>query len=166
MFKPDVYLSSVLQVTPKLLTNIKVFAVIVDVDNTIRHYGKAELVAGVLNWVDGMKRCGIPLAIASNNFKRNIKPVANMLGIPYVSFSFKPLPIGLKKAAKMLGVNNENIAVVGDQFFTDVIGGKLQGFKTILVEPLSKEKGFLWKFRRSLENIVLHKSHISKEDVF
>lgn len=166
MFKPDVYLSSVLQITPNLLTNIKAFAIIVDVDNTIRHYGRTELLSGVLNWVDSMKRCGIRLAIASNNFKKNIKPVANMLDIPYVSFSFKPLPIGLRKAAKILGVDNENIAVVGDQFFTDVIGGKLQGFKTILVEPLSKEKGFFWRFRRNLENIVLHKNSISKEDVF
>ena len=157
MVAPDIYLPSILNITPKLLKEINVLGLIIDVDNTIRDYGKQYINNDILKWVEKMKQCGLIMVIASNNFKKNIEPIANVLNIPYVSLSFKPLPFGLKKAARKLNFKKENIAVVGDQYFTDIVGGKLQGFKTILLEPLTLEKGLIWKFRRSLEKKILYK---------
>ncbi len=157
MLNPDLYLSCVFEITPKVLKSLEVVAIILDVDNTIRKHKEIEVYDGVSNWVSEIKKAGFSVVIASNNFEKNIKPVADFLNLPYVSLCFKPFPIGLKKAIKKLNVEKKNIAIVGDQFFTDVVGGKLQGFRTILIEPLEMEKGFFWKVRRNLEKALLHK---------
>lgn len=158
MLKPDLYLTSVLELTPKALKKIGVFKIILDVDNTIRVHKKNEPFYGVADWVKKMQDSGILIVISSNNVKKNIESVAKFLNLKSVSLSFKPFPLGLKKAAKILGsVKKKDIAVVGDQFFTDVIGGKILGFKTVLVKPIEEEKGFFWKLRRGLEKIILNK---------
>lgn len=156
MLNPDLYLTSVFEITPKVLSSLEVVAIILDVDNTIRQHKEFEICDGVLKWVQDIKKAGFLLVIASNNFEKNIKPVANVLNLPYVSLCFKPFPVGLSKAVKKLNVKSKNIVIVGDQFFTDVVGGKLQGFKTILTKPLKEEEGILWKIRRKLEKAVLH----------
>lgn len=157
MFKPNLYLDSILQITPKLLERIGVCAIILDVDNTIRQYRSKEISSKVLNWVNLIKNAKISIVILSNNFNKNVEPVAKVLNLPYYGLGFKPFPFGLKKAAKKLNVNEKQIAVVGDQIFTDIVGGNLQGFKTILIKPIKEEKGLLWKIKRRLEKLVLNK---------
>ena len=44
---------------------------------------------------------------------------------------------------------------VGDQIFTDILGGNLFGAKTILVEPMLAEDGSFFRFKRRLEKHVL-----------
>ena len=158
MLKPDLYLTSVLELNLKILKKIGVFAIILDVDNTIRVHKKNKPFDGVLEWVKYIQNSGILIVISSNNVKKNIEPIAEFLNLDFVSLSFKPFPIGLKKAAKKLGnLRKKDIAVVGDQFFTDIVGGKILGFKTILIKPIEKEEGFFWKIRRGLEKIILNK---------
>ncbi len=157
MLKPDLYLTSVLKITPQMLKRISVCALILDVDNTIRQHNVDGIIDGVFDWVNLLKASGISIVIVSNNFEKNIRPVAEVLDLPYFSFSFKPFPFGLRKAEKKLNCKKGSIAIVGDQFFTDIVGGKLRGFKTILVKPLREEKGLFWKIRRSIEKIILDK---------
>ena len=88
--------------------------------------------------------------------KDKIEKIAKMLDIPYVHFSVKPTKIGLKKAKKILGVeNNENIAEVGDQLFTDVLGTNRMKMFSILTEPLCEEKVKINNLKRKLEKRVL-----------
>ena len=44
--------------------------------------------------------------------------------------------------------------MVGDQIFTDVMGGNLAGTRTVLVEPFRVEKGILFKLKRGIESLV------------
>ena len=67
MIFPDLYLRSIFDITPKLLRELNVKALILDVDNTLRICGSLVPFAGVLGWVDSMKKAGIGLIIASNN---------------------------------------------------------------------------------------------------
>ena len=157
MLKPDIYLTSVLEITPNLIKKLNGKAIILDVDNTIRQHKDKKIFDGVINWVNVMKSCGVFIVIASNNYRKSVEPIANELGLPCVSFCLKPFPFGLKKAAKMLGFKKENIVVVGDQFFTDIIGGKFLKFKTILTKPLKQEEGFFWGIRRNIEKKILKK---------
>lgn len=155
MLMPDIYIDSVLHITPDMLKKLDVFAIILDVDNTIRRYKEIELLDGVLNWIDGLKSSGFKIVIVSNNIRKKVEPVAKLLDIPYISLGFKPLPIGFNRAFKKFGFKKEKIVVVGDQFFTDIIGAKIKGFKTILVHPIKQEKGFFWSLRRNLEKKIL-----------
>lgn len=152
---PDIFLHSIFDVKVELLNKLGVEALILDVDNTLRAWRSDAPVDGVLGWVHSMKSAGIKLVIASNNFRSRVEPFAKKLELDYVFFSCKPMPFGLNKAAKKLKVSREKIAVVGDQIFTDVFGGNLYGFKTLLVEPFFMEKTFSFKLKRWLEQRII-----------
>jgi predicted HAD superfamily phosphohydrolase YqeG len=46
--------------------------------------------------------------------------------------------------------------VVGDQVFTDILGGNRSGLFTILVKPLARREFVGTKINRTLELIILH----------
>jgi HAD superfamily phosphatase (TIGR01668 family) len=53
-------------------------------------------------------------------------------------------------------LTSQETAVIGDQIFTDVLGGNRLGLYTILVTPIS-EKEFIWtRLMRKLERFVLN----------
>ena len=58
-------------------------------------------------------------------------------------------------ALRALGVAGPNAAVVGDQLFTDVLGGKLAGMRAVLVKPLSGSEFPTTKIVRLLERPML-----------
>ena len=69
----------------------------------------------------------------------------------------KPLKRGFKLAKKELNIPEENIAVVGDQIFTDVIGANRMKMHSILVKPLAEKDLWMTRFKRPLENFVIKK---------
>jgi predicted HAD superfamily phosphohydrolase YqeG len=54
----------------------------------------------------------------------------------------------------------ENIGVVGDQIFTDVLGANRLKMYWILVEPISEKDIWVTRFNRKFERII--KKKISK----
>ena len=64
----------------------------------------------------------------------------------------KPLKKGLKIAQNQLKEKPENIAVVGDQIFTDVIGGNLCKMYTILVDAIEEKDFWYTAWKRPIEN--------------
>ena len=101
---------------------------------------------------------GVKLYIVSNsNKKKKVEKIAKILDIPYVFFAKKPLKSGFKKAKNELKEKEENIAVVGDQIFTDVIGGNRANMFTILVEPINEKDFWYTKWKRPIENRIKKK---------
>lgn len=156
LLTPNMQVSKITDITIDILKENNIQAMILDVDNTLIDLDKEPL-EGVKEWIVEMKKNGIKFCIASNSFKKQkIEKIAKMLDIPYVRFSIKPTKIGLKKAKKILGVNNsENIAEVGDQLFTDVLGTNRMNMFSILTEPLCEEKVKINNLKRKLEKKVL-----------
>ena len=109
----------------------------------------------VINWAKSLKGQGVKLYILSNtNNKEKVKSVADKLDIKFRNLAKKPLKIGFKKVKEELNENEKNIAVVGDQIFTDVIGGNRCKMFTILVEPVDKRDFWYTAWKRPLENII------------
>ena len=136
-----------------LENNIK--AIILDVDNTLLDFD-LNIVEGLKEWYQRVRKSGITAIIVSNSGKvAKIEKVANLLEIEYIRYGMKPLKKGLKAAQKKLGVNNENIAVIGDQIFTDVIGANRCKMFSILVKPLDEKDIWMTKIKRPLENFVI-----------
>ena len=79
------------------------------------------------------------------------------MDIPFIKFATKPLKRGFKKAQKTLGIPNENIAVVGDQIFTDVIGANGVKMFSILVKPIAEKDLWMTRIKRPLENYIIEK---------
>ena len=73
-------------------------------------------------------------------------------------FRLNQLNGGLKKAKKILNIeNNENIAEIGDQLFTDVIAANRMKMFSILTKPISEEKVKINNIKRKLEKKVLER---------
>ena len=92
--------------------------------------------------------------------------VADKLGTQYDYFAKKPLKMGFKKVQKILQEKPENIATVGDQIFTDVIGGNRCKMFTILVEPIAEKDILITRLKRPIENAIkkAHGINISNTD--
>ncbi|MCL1903023.1 MAG: YqeG family HAD IIIA-type phosphatase [Oscillospiraceae bacterium] len=165
MFKPTLRLKNVLSIDKKLLYKIKVRGLILDLDNTLSMDGSPAAEIGVTEWLDEMRRLGIKLIILSNNTARRVSPLASELGVDYISFGCKPLPFGVRKAAKKLqnaDVPRAQIAIVGDQIFTDIAGANLYGIKSILVEPFHMEGNWTFRLRRKLESAFFSRDFTGK----
>lgn len=156
LLTPNMQVRKITDITIEMLKENNIKGMILDVDNTLIDLDRVPLV-GIKEWIDNMKNEGIEFCIASNSLKKNkIEKVAKMLDIPYVHFSVKPTKIGLKKAKQILGIeNSENIAEVGDQVFTDVLGTNRMKMFSILTEPLCEEKVKINNLKRKLEKRVL-----------
>ena len=132
-------------------------ALILDLDNTLVKWHEAEVPAEVDHWVDQAKARGFRLCIASNALPERVKLIAGRLGIPYVSGALKPRRTPFRKALMRMDVVSQETAVVGDQIFTDVLGGNRLGLYTILTRPLSRKEFPTTRMLRGLENWVIRK---------
>ena len=159
---PNIYLKKVEDITIETLIKNKIKLLILDVDNTLIDYYK-NLSENIIKWAKEMKGQGIKLYILSNtNNEQKVEKVAQTLQIPYKHFAMKPLKRGFKKIEKETQIQAENIAVVGDQIFTDVLGGNRSGMFTILVEPIDNKKDYWYTaWKRPIENKI--KNKIKKE---
>lgn len=153
IFQPDLMLRDVTRIDRPLLDARGLRGLILDVDNTLADHGSQVLRSSVRDWLAKMDAAGIKLVIVSNNTRVRVEPFAKKLGLEFVSFSCKPLPVGLSRAQNRLGLPAERIAVVGDQIYTDIVGGNLKGMYTILVVPFLEEDLPFLKLKRSLEAV-------------
>ena len=154
---PKVYLNKVEEITINFLIENKIKALILDVDNTLIDYYK-NLSDNVVKWAHSLQGQGIKMYILSNtNKKEKVEMVAKNLEIPYKLFARKPSKRGFKKIQKEINVEPENIGVVGDQIFTDVIGGNRCKMFTILVDPVTPKDYWYTAWKRPIENKVKQK---------
>ena len=154
---PDAYFSNVQEITIQFLMKNKIKALILDVDNTLIDYYK-NLSEDVIKWAHGLQGQGIKMYILSNtNKKEKVEKVANKLEIKYKNFAKKPSKKGFKQVQKELNLRPESIGVVGDQIFTDIIGGNRVQMFTILVDPVTPKDYWYTAWKRPIENIVKRK---------
>ena len=158
---PRLYCNNVLEVTPEILKENNIKALILDVYNTLLDLD-LKIIDGLEDWGKTMKENEIKCIILSNSNKETkVKMVADLLGIEYIKFAMKPLKRGFKMAQKRLEIPNENIAAIGDQIFTDVIGANRSKMFSILVKPLAEKDLWMTRVKRPIENLVI-KNYLKK----
>lgn len=154
---PDLYLTNIKEITTEILEENNIKGLILDIDNTLVDFDKNILV-GAKEWCEDLKIKGIKMCILSNTNKVNkVKKVASILNLEYIYFAHKPNKKGFKKAQDILKLKAENIAVVGDQIFTDIYGGNRSKMFTILTKPIDKRDIFITKIKRPFEKIIIKK---------
>ncbi|MBE6857268.1 MAG: YqeG family HAD IIIA-type phosphatase [Ruminococcus sp.] len=149
-------------ITPEFLKKNNIRGLILDLDNTLTTHDNPQPGEGVLEWLQLMKESGIKMMIVSNNHGPRVKPFADMLGLDFVSEGKKPLTKGFTEAVKLMGLSKKEVASVGDQIFTDVLGANLFGIKMLYVVPIEHEKTTFFKVKRKLEKPFLPKKYIEK----
>ena len=154
---PKEYINNVLEISTEFLKKKNISGLILDVDNTLLFHDRT-MINGLPQWVENMKKNNVKLCILSNtNKKDKVDKLSKELKIPYIFFAKKPLKSGFKKAAKILNLKNEDIAVVGDQIFTDVIGANRMKMFSILTKPLSEGDILITRIKRPIEEYIIKK---------
>ena len=164
IFKPDFYFKNIFSVTPEFLKDNNIKALLLDADNTLCIFRTDVPVEGVMEWIDKMKSAGIELHICSNGKPGRLTRFSNNVNLPCFYMSLKPLPFKIVKLVKKLGFKREEVALIGDQLFTDILGGNRVGITTILTNPISKNDYFLTYINRMRENNKIRR--LSKLDLF
>jgi len=157
LFYPDYYFKNITEIDTKLLKKNNIKGLILDVDNTLIDYDH-KFIDGLEEWYEKIKENNIKCCILSNsNKKEKVKRVAEKLGVPYIFFGTKPLKRGFKRAARILGMENKNIAAIGDQIFTDVVGANRCKMTSILLEPISERDIIVTVIKRPIEKYIINK---------
>lgn len=137
MLTPDLYLHSVLEIDLDALKARGVDTLLVDLDNTLLPRDSDAIPADIVAWSKALRADGFTVCLVSNNWHERVHAVARELGFSLVAKAVKPLPFAFLRALKLVVSTRGRTAIVGDQLFTDVLGGKLLGIMTIMVLPLS-----------------------------
>lgn len=158
LFKITVAFRKASDITPQKLKELGIKGLILDLDNTLTTHDNPVPADGILEWLDCMKKNNIRLMIVSNNHPPRVKPFADMLGLDFVSEGRKPLTKGFREASQKMNLPKNQLAAVGDQIYTDVLGANLYGIKMLYVQPIEHEKTNFFKFKRKMEKPFLPKN--------
>ena len=152
---PNIQARSVLELDLNALQNIGIRGVIFDLDNTLVEWKQETLNPEVIALIERFKQNGFKMCILSNALEHRVEAVAHILDIPYVSRAVKPRKSPFRKALEIMGTAPEETAVIGDQLFTDILGGNRMELYTIWTPPLSATEFLSTKAVRKLERMVI-----------
>ncbi|BBB92762.1 MAG TPA: YqeG family HAD IIIA-type phosphatase [Methylomusa anaerophila] len=129
--------------------------IILDLDNTIIPWNSYNMSPEIVKWIGSLTEAGFKIILVSNSGLKRVGEIALKLQIPYVAQAYKPAKLGFYKAATLMGLDVSQVAVVGDQLFTDIFGGNRTGFYTIWVKPLSTKEFLGTKITRYFEKLAV-----------
>ncbi len=156
---PDYVFDSIYEINPEFLIEKGVRGVLIDLDGTLAPKKSKFPQKPVLlsEFLKRLKERGLSVLIFSNNHARRVSRFCKELDTEFLYWAVKPTLIGFKRALKRLPLKPKELAVIGDQIFTDVLMGNRVGALTCLVKTLDKRRGLV-KLRCSLERSFIKKS--------
>jgi len=137
LFRAGFLADNIYEITGEALRRRGIRLLLADLDNTLVPYGVPLPDERLERWRDELAAHGVTLFVLSNN-RRESRPriFAEGLAVPYIGHAGKPKTPSFFKAMEQMGVTAAETAIVGDQIFTDVLGGNRAGVTTILVKPI------------------------------
>lgn len=156
-FYPDDYKKTVFDIDFQGLFDLNFKTLFFDLDNTLIPYDSHKPDAKMAKLFERVRALGFSVFIISNNRKERVKKFANEINCRYVYSAQKPLKSGFRRALKKIGFPHpKEVCLIGDQFMTDVFGGKRMGFHVIVVDAIKRnsEKWFT-RINRHLEHRIL-----------
>lgn len=155
LLSPDLYVSSLDAIDLGALAREGIRALLVDLDNTLLPRDTGVFPAQALGFAERVRQADMRACLVSNNWHARVSLAAQELGFGLVPRALKPLPFAFRRGLELVEGEPATTAVVGDQVFTDILGGNMLGLRTILVPPLSESDLPHTLLLRRLEALVL-----------
>ena len=150
LFLPDLLTDRLTDLTPQLLRQRNVRLVMLDFDNTIVPYTTNTPTEEMERWLKQMAASEFALCVVSNSRKNRVKIFCEKYGIECITHANKPFSKGIRRCLDRYGIPPQNALLVGDQIYTDTLGGNLCGVQTLLVKAIHNHNFWL-KARHVLE---------------
>ena len=158
LLKPDLILNSVFDIDINHLKDRNIKGIIFDIDNTLASNKEETPKEEILDFLKRLKENGFKIGISSNGNKERVTNYTKGLDFIYEYKANKPIGIKTMKIVNKFGLDKSNVCLVGDQIFTDVLGGNFLGLYTILVTPIDNYENKFIKVKRLLEKFILKNS--------
>jgi len=138
LLQPNLVLSgSIIELSNEILELYHIKGLILDVDDTLLPLSGMDIPPEITTWLATIRE-KVVIWLVSNNISHNrISRIGNTLQLPYLLGAIKPSRRKLKQALDCMGLKPEEVAMVGDRIFTDVLAGNRLGMFTILVQPMT-----------------------------
>lgn len=164
LLRPDRYFRSLYDVDFDQLIAAGIRGIVFDLDNTLVAWGDDSICEELVSTVARLKQLGLKMCIVSNNLGGRVGTISRALRIPAASGALKPFRRAYARALEILGTESGETALIGDQLFTDILGGNLAGFHTILVDPIGKREFPTTRVVRWFERIARRRLGLARED--
>ncbi len=121
-----------------------------DFDNTVVPYTTDIPTEKTERWLRAMRASDISVCVVSNSKKDRVPRFCEKYGIDCITHAKKPFSRGIRQCLQRFELPAECAALVGDQIYTDTLGGNCAGLRTILVRSIHNHNFWL-KARHVLE---------------
>lgn len=153
-FLPDTYAENVFAVDLKALKNEGIRLILCDIDNTLAAFDDVCPDERAKSFMKKVEQEGMQFLLISNNTKKRVRAFADRCNAGYYYSSTKPLKYQYKRILKEHHLSKSEVAVIGDQLLTDILGGKRMCFYTILTSPLTTSDIIYTKVTRIAERMI------------
>lgn len=133
---PDVILKRLTELTPELLSARGVSFLMMDFDNTIVPYTTDVPTEPMRAWLEQMKSSNIRLCVVSNSKRPRVVTFCKAYGLDCITHAKKPFQKGISECLMRFHLRPSQVALVGDQIYTDVLGANCAGLTSILVSAI------------------------------
>lgn len=163
-FMPDEYQKSVYTIDYKKLKSLGIKCLLFDLDNTLVPCSVDKPNKKVKDLFAELEEMGFKLIIVSNSSRKRLTPFKEILNVDTAALALKPKKDKYLKIMKEYKFEPGEIAAIGDQLMTDVLGANRVGIRSILVNPISNVDFVITSFNRFLEARIMKILH--KKDLF
>ncbi len=163
-FIPDMYQKSIYDINYKALKEKGIKCILFDLDNTMVPLTISIPDREIKDLFSELELLGFKIIILSNSSKSRVEPFKEKLNVDSSFHSKKPFKAKYKKIMTLYHFKDNEIACIGDQLLTDVLGANRMGFFSILVNPISDNDLFGTKINRIFERRIFKK--LGKQGLF
>lgn len=154
LFIPDIYAQSVYTINYKKLKKNGIKCLLFDLDNTLAPYKVNEPDQNVKELFHRLEQ-DFKVIIISNSGKNRLRPFKEVLNVDVAFSSKKPLKTKYKKILSLYKFKIDEVACIGDQLLTDMLGANRMGLTSILVNRVASYEMFPTKVNRFFEKFIL-----------
>ncbi|MBM7613977.1 YqeG family HAD IIIA-type phosphatase [Alkaliphilus hydrothermalis] len=155
LLTPDLYVESVFHLNLNQLKQRNIKGLIIDIDNTLVAWDKKFASEETKQWLLKLEKEGFKVCLVSNNTEDRVVKFNEELKLQAIHRAVKPRLGAFKRAMSMMNTSVNNTAIIGDQLFTDVLGGNRMGIYTVLVIPIVSKEFWWTEFVRKIEKHIL-----------
>ena len=159
LLTPNLYYQDIYKVDYQKLKKQGIKCLLFDLDNTCIGYKEKEPTKELIKLFKELEKKDFKVIIFSNARTKRLKPFKDLNIICHPN-SKKPLKRNFIKIMKQHFLKKDEVCIIGDQLFTDILGGNRIGITTCLVNPLTNEDFIITKIFRKIEKRIRKRKNL------
>lgn len=153
-FYPTQHEKSVFNIDYDKLWALGYRGIIFDIDATLVPHG-LDVTEQVNDLFKHIHDLGFKTLLLSNNNEARIQQFNRIIQTNYIADANKPNPNNYLKSLKILNLPCNEVLMIGDQLFTDILGANRCGISSILVDFLPQQNEVKLGKKRTVEKWLM-----------